>query len=316
MYHWNSAESVPSVSAWRDAFVGLHGASRITVADAAPWTGRLEWQQSQAYGIALCGGYQANLSRETRHIRSDPRGTYELLVPVAGAAWVEQGPSSGEIRPGFMALSDIDRPVAFAHEDDLVSIALIVPGQEVDRRSPAAARKPQVFSGVSGLGRVIRQMVITLQEEREQFSEATFDIACEQLLDLVCLAAGGATDSALAEQRASVEAEIRRYVRRHACDRDLNVAGIARALGWSTRYIQEVLKAANTTSRDLIRWERLHLARTRLASASWAGHSIAQITYSCGFGSHASFSTAFRQEFGMTPRDARKNVLPFSVNQD
>lgn len=305
MYHWNPAESIPSVSAWRDAFVGLHGASRITVVDDGPWTGRLEWQQSQSYGIALCGGIQEDFNRDTRHIRADPRGTYELLVPVTGAARVAQGPSSGEIGPGFMALCDADRPVAFGHGEDFLSVALIVPRQEVDRRSPATARNSQVVNGVSGLGRVIRQMVITLQEEREQFTETTFDRTCEQLLDLVCLAAEGATDSAPAQQRATVEAEIRRYVRLHACDRDLNVAGIARALGWSTRYIQDVLQAADTTSRDLIRAERLHLARTRLASASWAGHSIAQITYSCGFGSHASFSTAFRQEFGMTPRDAR-----------
>jgi AraC-like DNA-binding protein len=284
----------------------------MTVADASPWTGRLEWQQSQTYGIALCGGIQEHLRRETQHIRSDSRGTYELLVPIVGEAWVEQGPSSGEIRPGFMALYDIDRPVAFAHEADFLSIAFIFPGQEVDRRDPAATRKPRVFSGVSGLGRLIRQMVTTLQEEREQLSEMTFDTACKQLLDLVCLASGGATDSAPAEQRVTIESEIRRYVRRHACDPDLNVASIARALGWSTRYIQEALKAANTTSRDLIRRERLHLARTRLASASWAEHSVAQIAYSCGFGSHASFSTAFRQEFDMTPRDARNHVFSFS----
>lgn len=303
MYHHDSVDSVRSMDAWRDAFVGLHGANLITVADAAPWAGRLEWRQSQAYGIALCGGVRVDLRRERRHIRSDPRGTYELLVPLAGAARVAQGRSSGEIKPGFMGLCDMDRPVAFAHDDDFVSIALIVPGKEVDRRGMAAARESQVFSGVSGLGRVIRQMVTTLQEECERLPETVFDLACEHLLDLVCLAAGGATDSAPAEQRATVEAEIRRHVR-HACDPDLNVAGIARALGWSTRYIQEVLKAADTTSRDLIRRERLHLARTRLASASWAGHSISEIAYSCGFGSHASFSTAFRQEFGMTPRDA------------
>lgn len=207
-----------------------------------------------------------------------------------------------------MALCDMDRPVTFAHQDDFLSIALIVPEQEIKRRSPATAHHPQVFSAASGLGRVIRQMLVTLQEERERLSEATFDIACEHLLDLVCLAAAGATDSAPAQQQATVEAEIRRYIRRHACDPDLNVASIARALGWSTRYIQEVLKAADTTSRDLIRQERLRLARNRLASASWADNSIAQITYSCGFNSHASFSTAFRREFGMTPRDARKSA--------
>jgi AraC-like DNA-binding protein len=258
--------------------------------------------------MALCSGGQETVIRNGRHIRSDPRGTYELLVPLAGRAWVEQGTSSGEIQPGVMALCDIDRPMTFAHEESFRSISLIVPGQEVAGRSPIAVRQSQVISAASGLGRLIRQMVATLQEEREQFSEATFDIACERLLDLVCLTAEGAADVAPAGQQATVEAEIRRYVRRHACDDDLDVAGIARALGWSTRYIQQVLQSAGTTSRDLIRRERLHLARSRLVSGAWAGYSIAEIAHSCGFGSHSSFSTAFRQEFGMSPRDARNGI--------
>ncbi|MFD3456624.1 AraC family transcriptional regulator [Streptomyces sp. NPDC058691] len=299
------------MSEWEDAFSSLHGASRITVTDRdAPWTGRLECRQSRTYGIAYCSGGRETFIRDARHIAADPRGTYELLVPLAGTAWVEQGASSGELQPGHMALCDMDRPVTFAHDDDFRSIALIVPGREVAHRNPAAAREPRLLSGVSGLGRVIRTMVATLQEEREQFSEAAFDVACERLLDLVCVAAEGATDSAPTGQRATVEAEIRRYIRRHAGDADLDAAGIARALGWSTRYIQQVLRAAGTTPRDLVRHERLHLARARLAGASWAGHSIAQIAHSCGFGSHASFSTAFRKEFGMSPRDARKGVLP------
>ncbi|MFD8422712.1 AraC family transcriptional regulator [Streptomyces sp. NPDC059466] len=299
------------MSDWNDAFTRLHGASRITVPDrTAPWTGRLDSQRSRSYGIALCSGGRETVTRDARHITSDPRGTCELLVPLAGTAWVEQGPSSGEIRPGAMALCDMDRPVTFAHDDDFLSIALIVPGHEVAHRNPAAVREPQMLSADSGLGRVIRTMVTTLQEEREQFSETAFDIACERVLDLVCLAAEGATDSAPPGGRAAVEAEVRRYIRGHACDEDLDITTVARALGWSTRYIQQVLQAADTTARDLIRHERLRLARTRLASANWAGHSVAQIAHSCGFGSHASFSTAFRQEFGMTPRDARHGALP------
>ena len=311
MYQWISAAALPTVTDWNHAFTALHGASQITVVDpSAPWTGRLDSQQSQNYSLALCSGGQETVSRNSRHIAADPRGTYELLVPLAGTAWVEQGPSSGEIRAGAMALCDMDRPLTFAHDDDFLSIALIVPGREVAHRNPAAVREPQMLSADSGLGRVIRTMVTTMQEEREQLSAATFDLACERLLDLVCLAAEGATDTAPAGQRARVEAEIRRYIRRHASEGNLDITVIARALGWSTRYIQQVLQAANTTSRELIRLERLHLARTRLASASWAGHSVAQIAHSCGFSSHAPFSTAFRHEFGITPRQARHEALP------
>jgi AraC-like DNA-binding protein len=307
MYQWNSVESVSSADAWRDTFVGLHGTGHVKIADSGQWAGRLECQQSRAFAVVLCGGVELVLNRGARHIRSDPRGTYELLVPIAGAARVEQGSSSGEIQPGIMALCDADRPVEFAHSEDFLSISLVVSAQEIDRRNPAIARTSQAFTGVSGLGRLVRQMVITLQEERREFSETTFEIACEQLLDLVCLLAEGAADTAPTGQKAAVEAEIRRYIHRHTDEHDLNVVGIAQALGWSVRYIQEVLKDASTTSRDLIREERLRVARTRLSSAGWAGLSIAQIATACGFTSHASFSTAFRQEFGMTPREARNH---------
>ncbi|MER5525662.1 helix-turn-helix domain-containing protein [Streptomyces sp. NPDC002677] len=91
----------------------------------APWSARLEWQQSTVYGLALCAGGREVVQRETRHIRSDPRRTYELLVPLAGKAWVEQGPSATEIRPGSMVLCDIDRPMRFAHDADFLLIAQI-----------------------------------------------------------------------------------------------------------------------------------------------------------------------------------------------
>ncbi|MFF1306652.1 helix-turn-helix domain-containing protein [Streptomyces sp. NPDC058307] len=117
------------------------------------------------------------------------------------------------------------------------------------------------------------------------------------------------SDSAPAARRREVEAQVRQYVRRHAADPDLAITGIAGALGWSARYLQDVLQAAGTTSRELIRSERLRLrlrlARTRLAGSAWDNRSIAQVAHASGFASHASFATAYRREFGVTPRETR-----------
>jgi AraC-like DNA-binding protein len=305
MYRWNERGLIPTPRAWQEAFIDLHGESRVTLTEAGPWAGRLEWQRSRSYGIALCGNVREEFVRERRHIRTDPRGAFELLVPTAGSAQVEQAAAAGEIRPGALALCDVDRPLTFTHGEEFQSVALIVPGEAIYRRNPAAARDPQVFDGTVGLGRLIRQTVLTLQEEREHFSEATFDIACDQLLDLLCLAAEGAGDSAPVAQRREVEAQVRQYIRRHASDPDLSITGIARVLGWSARYLQDVLQAAGTTSRELIRSERLRLARTRLASSAWTTRSIAQVAHASGFASHASFATAYRREFGVTPRETR-----------
>lgn len=294
-----------SASRWDEAFKDLHGASRIRT-DAADnrWGGRLSWHRSTGYGVAHCSEGSQQVERQAGHIRSDPRGTSELLVPLGGTAWVEQGPAAGEIRSGQMILCDVDRPYAFAHRADFASVSFIMP-QDVITDGGRPARGPRLFDGTTGLGRLIRQAVTTLQEERDQFSDAAFDLTSERLVDLIRLASEGETSAAPPERRALVEADIRRYVRRQAADRDLGVTSIARALGWSVRYVQQVLQSADTTPRDLIRQERLRLARVRLSSADWAGFSIGQIADSCGFGSHAAFSTAFREEFAMTPRQAR-----------
>lgn len=309
MYSWNPATPIRSVGAWGEAFTSLHGASRVDALDpGVPWAARLDWQRSAGYGLVFCSGGKQQVNRQARHIRSDPRGTHELLVPLAGAAQVEQDRSSIEIRPGDLALCDVDRPLAFAHDVDFRSVSFLMPTAELAARSPAALRGAHLLNGAAGLGRVVRQMVTTMQEEREQFAETAFDSACDRLLELLCVAVDGETDSAPAGHRATVEAQIRRYVRRHACDSDLDVAGVARALGWSPRYIQQVLQTADTTPRDLIRHERLRLAHARLVDPGWASATIGQIAYACGFGSHAAFATAFRAEFGTTPRAARMDA--------
>ncbi len=306
MYQWNSPESISTGPEYRDAFLELHGSSRMAVMDDGPWAGRLEWQRSARFGVVLCGDVGEEFTRNPADIRADPRETFELLLPMAGSAYVEQGSSSAEIHAGTVAFCDIDRPVSFAHGQDFLSLAVIIPAAELESRSPATVHRPTAFSSVSGIGRLIRRSVLALHEERRHLTEKTFDFATGQLLDLVLLAADGA-DSAPSNHQGRVEREIREYVRRHAADQSLNIVVLARDLGWSARYLQSVLNAAGTTARDLIRTERLGLAHSRLSSTSWAGYSIAQVAYACGFASHSSFATAYRKAFGVTPRETRKS---------
>ncbi|HWS34692.1 MAG TPA: AraC family transcriptional regulator, partial [Actinoplanes sp.] len=187
MYRWSGPDTTPTPDAYRDAFITLHGSSRVDLAESGPWAGRLEWQRSRSYGMVLCGNVREEFVRDRRHIRTDPRGAVELLVPVQGSAQVEQAATTGEIRPGALALCDVDQPFRFVHGTDFASVALIVPGEALDRRAPATGRGPRVFDGAAGLGRLIRQTVLTLQQEREHLSGTTFDIACDQLLDLITL---------------------------------------------------------------------------------------------------------------------------------
>jgi AraC-like DNA-binding protein len=255
-----------------------------------------------------CAGREEGMVRDNRHIRADPRGTCELIVPFQGSAEATQNGTTGTLVPGVVALCEIDRPMQFWHGADFASISLIVPQELIARRSRATAAGSHVMSGSTGVGALVRQMAWTLLEQREHLARNEFEVTVDGLLDLACLAADGGGDTAFGGHHAAVERSIRKYVRDHAHEDDLDVTRISSRLGWSVRFIQKVLQSAGTTSRDLIRQERLRLAKSRLQSPDWSSASIAHIAGSCGFSTHSMFSTAFREEFGVSPRELRRSV--------
>jgi AraC-like DNA-binding protein len=158
------------------------------------------------------------------------------------------------------------------------------------------------------VGRIAAVMLQTLREERAAMSARTFDDTCDRLVDLLCMASQGARDAGTTAHRESIESAVRRHVRHHASDETLDGAALAAALGWSLRYVQAVLKEAGTTPSEIIRQERVKLARSLLSSPSNRHVPVSRISAECGFKSHAAFSAAFRREFGMSPSEARGAV--------
>lgn len=81
------------------------------------------------------------------------------------------------------------------------------------------------------------------------------------------------------------------------------LTGLARAVGTNTRRLSDAFRQyAGTTVFDFLRAARMEEARRRLAETSL---EIQVIANDLGFGNPASFSTSFRERFGMSPRQYR-----------
>jgi AraC-like DNA-binding protein len=295
---------------WDEAFAALHGDHDVLpTAGPDPGCGRLVLQQTDRYRLAWCGGAGQRIARGARHVRRDPRGAFELLVPLRGSAQVSAGGATSALAPGTAALCDMDRPLHLSHGADFESIALVVPQPEISTRSRSLEAAATVIDTSRGIGALVRQLAVSLHGERHDLDQRAFDTSCDGLLDLATLAAAGAAQAPEVHQDSVADA-VRGYVRAHAHEADLDVHRVARALGWSSRHVQAVLQASGTTARDLIRSQRLELARSRLADRRWAGVTVADIASASGFSTHSSFSTAFRAEFGTTPSAARAVIAP------
>jgi AraC-like DNA-binding protein len=87
-----------------------------------------------------------------------------------------------------------------------------------------------------------------------------------------------------------------------------NLSELATAVGTNTRRLNEAFKhCAGATVFDYLRELRLSEARRLLAESALP---VQQIASHCGYSNQANFSTAFRERFGLTPSDFRRESEP------
>ena len=89
-------------------------------------------------------------------------------------------------------------------------------------------------------------------------------------------------------------------------DPDLSLRRLAEASGVSPRYIQKLFAAADDTFGHYLRMRRLERCRADLSSPLCARLSISEICFRWGFNDSAHFSRAFRNQYGLSPREHRR----------
>lgn len=242
--------------------------------------------------------------RTRKHIRVDDVDSYLLVLPATGTVTVCNDDNEMRLGTGSACLMTMTRPFDVTHSPEARPVVLTVPRHEIDHQLNGRTATTQPIDLSTGLGNVIHALVTSTLEQRDQLSAQQFNAVADRLIELLCLllsSDSGAAGGHLAE----IEASVRRYVREHSADAGLNGESIAKALGWSLRQIQLALQQAGTTPRDLIREQRLLLARVLLTSTAYRRTSITELAHRSGFSSASTFSTAFRNRFGVAPRDLR-----------
>ncbi|WP_406229961.1 AraC family transcriptional regulator [Nocardia sp. NBC_01009] len=269
--------------------------------------GHTRLRRTDAYQLVGWESDAVTYLRNPKLIRADPDDDYRLIVPFAGRLAFGSDGGHGILTPGTMCLVAIDQPFAMSMSDGTRGLIITIPRQEIQHRLNHLAPPTRPLDLTTGLGRVTAGMVSGLYTECAALTDRQFDTVSERLVDLLCMQILGDPASS-STQLADVEATARRYIHNHAGDPDLTGTRVAGALGWSLRQIQLAFSAAGTTPSEVIREERLQLARDRLRSPAYQRCSITDIASDLGFGSASSFNKAFRRRFDTTPSQLREGL--------
>ncbi|TCK19949.1 helix-turn-helix domain-containing protein [Pseudonocardia endophytica] len=289
---------------WTELVSGFHCRMRFEFAQRGNFDGTTVRQRTRNYQLVGWRSDEDTIGRTAHGIRTDPDDDYRLIFPVRGTMALRHAGVETGLRPGRAGLAPMSVPLQIWQGGGTEAFVLTAPRCEFDRRLPDGAPRVTALDVSSGLGRLVGDLAVGLFEERDALDRRQFDAVSDRLVELVCLMLLG-EDRPGNETLADLERTLRRYAREHAGDRELNPHTMARAVGWSLRQIQLALKQSGITPTALIREERLLLARDRLRGLPHERESITDIALQLGFSSTGAFSTAFRERFGMRPRDIR-----------
>lgn len=251
-----------------------------------------------------CSRAQA-MNRTPAMIKRDGLDHFLLQVYLAGGTsgrWGAQRCSSLEV--GDLLLLDLAQPVV-SNTQDFRCLTLAVPRAMMASRLAA----PERFHGHrlprdSVLGRVLGEHIKTLWQVTGQASAADARAMASGLVDLVgsyFRDAGVRDIEAQPSLALPLRETIRSHIERHLHHPHLSPELLADRFRISRSYLFALFKPLGGVS-AYIRRRRLARAYAVLSQPR-QGRRVTEVSLMVGFGNAAHFSRAFREQFGVRPRD-------------
>ncbi|GAA4800721.1 AraC family transcriptional regulator [Streptomyces ziwulingensis] len=302
----------PAPAAPRPAAPGraAPGGVQIVRGHDEPLDGALRTHQFGGVRVALVkGDGPRELIRPARQIAPAGEGVLRVLRPLTGVVWIVQDGRHAAVRAPQLICLDSTRPYKASMPENFrlvdVTVAHRLVGLTAAEAEPLTARP---WTGAEGLAALLSALLEGLGRHGREVETA---------VDLLGGSVVGLTAALFAERmrevaedpqiaRQALMLQVQSYVRDRLADPGLGPVAIARAHNVSLRYLQKIFQEHGISPARWIRDERLARCRTELADPLLDHLPVALVGERAGLYGASHFSRLFRDRYGVTPREYRK----------
>lgn len=246
-----------------------------------------------------------------RYVRN-PRSTFDTEAPsmivlqMRGTSYFQQDGRKNCLAPGDWNVYDTTLPFSIASTGQSEHLVLIQRCRTARTLRQALERMPDRSFGRNGIERTARDLISSAFRECEKMSYRAGEATAGAILQMI-----GAAIEEAAETRSagapSLKSQIVDFIEANLADEGLAVGMIASAFGYSTRQIHRMFHdETGMTVSEYIWKSRLEHSFGDLRSADNQGRTITDIAFTWGFSNAAHFSRAFKEAYGITPRECRQ----------
>lgn len=227
----------------------------------------------------------------------------------AGAGAVEHRGKMHELAPGDMTILHSAQPFTLHFPGPMREHVIGIPAQLLSHEMIASRHLAAISIPCrEGIGRIARELLASTLTSVADLSTTERERVARSLIDVFNAFAGSVLERGgkdLMDTGAYQVERILLYMHENLRDPTLSARSIAEALGISRRYMNKLFEREGTTVGRALLARRLDGGQRDLVDPYKRARSVSEIAYAWGFNSTSHFSRAFRQRFGITPREAR-----------
>ncbi|BBD01503.1 hypothetical protein YGS_C1P2758 [Sphingobium sp. YG1] len=253
------------------------------------------------------------VSRERAAISRDASEHVLLSMLLEGEVTISQGDREARLVKGDIAIYDTTQPHRFVVTQPFAQVLVRLRRSEVIERvghlNDLTARK---LSSSRGMGLLISNLLHDVDYQLDHISAGAMRVVNTSMLDLICSGFGEIRTEShahLREHQYRLMMRILAFVDQHLCDSELNCAVVATHFRISERYLRKLFSEGERSLSERIWHQRLEEAKRRLSAQGAFNKSITSVAFECGFKDTAHFSRAFKDKYGMTPREHRQRAV-------
>ncbi|WP_158817513.1 helix-turn-helix domain-containing protein [Methylocapsa sp. S129] len=247
--------------------------------------------------------------RSKAGISRSANATLVFNFVLSGSMVAEQDGGVAQLRAGDGALCDAERPYRL-HSDEAFDLACIrVPRQLIASRNDLPQRLLACnFSDRSELAPMVFAYLSRLVDSALKLGDSARIRVAQNFTELLAAMVAELAESGqppLSEYRSLALIRVKATVERSLRNPNATSATIAEELKLSQRYINQLLEAEGTSLSRYMWSRRLKSCAAQLRNPALRGRSVSQIAMENGFNDLSHFSKAFRNRFGVPPREYR-----------
>lgn len=294
---------------WHDAigeqFLSIGG--ERTEANQASFSARTVGFVGDSFRITRTSADSHMVVRARRHIARRSWGDYFLLARQGSAgAWYEHGKHEFVTRAGDFVVCDPDVPFATRPLLRLDHVVCMLPRRLLEPHVPAARRSSHlVLPGNAGLASVVNAYLDGVIQGADALDGHVMDLIADNFCRLVAIAFGSPTGEHGESLRAARLEEAKRHIHRHLAEPSLSPETTAAALKVSVRQLHLLFEPSGSSFMQYVTQRRLEECRTALLNPV-GDRSVTDIALAWGFNSLRAFQRNFRQAFGVTAGELRR----------